>query len=115
MMTSLVEQQRCCADYGAEWSPPPSDFKVSIARSVLPCVGAFHGARRRPSEGDSGWYVWAGDEYSDDPTYFVHVSVASLREWCPSALKFLALPAGWRFEMSEDGERAWPDPQLLEG
>jgi hypothetical protein len=67
-----------------------------------------------PPAGDTtGWYIWAGDHLSDDPTFFVPLHVEHLDEWAPQVLKFLGLAPGWRFLVAGEYEDVWYDPNLL--
>ena len=69
---------------------------------------------RHPPEGDTtGWYIWAGEELSEDPDFFVPLHFEHLAEWCPGVTKFLALPPGWRFLTAPDHEDVWFDVSLL--
>lgn len=61
----------------------------------------------------TGWYIWAGGEMSEDPNFFVPLHVSHLQEWCPSAVRYLDLPPGWRFQIAPGHEDVWFDPELL--
>jgi hypothetical protein len=54
-----------------------------------------------------------GGEPSDDPDFFVPLHVEHLAAWCPEAIRFLGLPAGWRFLVAGDYEDVWQDLSLL--
>jgi hypothetical protein len=93
---------------------PPSDFqKVGIALETLhlePLNGLRH-----PAQGDTcGWFIWGGPELSQAQDFFKSLHVAHLSERCPAALKYLALPAGWRFLDAGGREDVWHDPALLD-
>ena len=72
---------------------------------------------RHPPEGDTtGWYIWAGDpdipDHDDD--FFAPLHVEHLTDVCPTVLKYLGLPPGWRFYVDGDGnDDVWEDPSLL--
>lgn len=62
----------------------------------------------------TGWYIWAGEEFSTDPDFFVPLHVKHLNEWCPVVLKYLSLAPGWRFLVTNDYEDVWQDKSLLD-
>lgn len=77
---------------------------------MLPLNGLRHAA-----DGDTiGWYIWAGEELSQDPDFFEPVHVAHLAELCPAALPFLGLPPGWRFLVAGEHVDVWEDRSLLD-
>ena len=87
--------------------------EVGIARNVLEGVLPINGLRHPPAGDTTGWYIWAGEELSDDPDFFVPLHVAHLDKWCPVAVRFLGLPPGWRFLVAGDYVDVWEDPTLL--
>jgi hypothetical protein len=66
-----------------------------------------------PEGHTSGWYIWAGKEFSNDPDFFVPIHIAHLIEWCPEAIKYLGLPPGWRFLFDKNYEDVWEDKKLI--
>ena len=116
MKTGEVSRQQrdLCHRYGADFVPSPPNLKVGIARNVRDGILPINGLRH-PAAGDTtGWYIWAGDELSDDPDFFLPLHVEHLVEWCPDALRFLGLPPGWRFLVAGEYEDVWEDPSLLD-
>ena len=108
------QQQDLCQRYGTEFVPSPSHLKVGIARNVRDGILPINGLRH-PAAGDStGWYIWAGEELSDDPEFFLPLHVEHLGDWCPEVFRFLGLPPGWRFLMAGEYEDVWEDSSLLE-
>ncbi len=73
-----------------------------------------NGLPHKPEGDTSGWYIWAGEQLSDDPGFFVPLHVEHLAEWCPAAIPYLALPPGWRFLVATGYEDVWPDQSLLQ-
>jgi hypothetical protein len=108
-------QRRLCEKYGTGWFASPDGMKVGISRNVLTGLKPLNGLRHPPVGDTTGWYIWAGEEISQDPDFFVPLHVAHLEEWCPSILRFLGLPPGWRFLTAEDYEDVWEDATLLDG
>ncbi|MFI5125048.1 MAG: hypothetical protein ACHQDF_06975 [Chitinophagales bacterium] len=62
----------------------------------------------------TGWYLWSGEEFSEDPNFFVPLHVEHLKEWCPEIIKYLRLAPGWRFLIAPNYEDVWEDLTLLE-
>ncbi len=115
MNKRLEDQQRAvCQRYGANWSPVDPDLKVGIARNVKSGLQPINGLRHPPEGDTTGWYIWAGEELSDDPGFFAPLHVSHLEEWCPAVLKYLGLPPGYRFLIAGEYEDVWEDRSLLE-
>jgi len=93
--------------------PPASFQKVGIALETLhlePLNGLRH-----PAQGDTcGWFIWGGSDLSRAVEFFKPLHVAHLAERCPAVVKYLALPAGWRFMSARGHEELWHDPALLD-
>ena len=106
-------QRELCKRYGVDFVAAPPDLKVGIARNVREGLLPINGLRHPPAGDTSGWYLWAGEELSDDPAFFVPLHVQHLAEWCPAAVRFLGLPPGWRFLAADEYEDVWEDPSLL--
>ena len=106
-------QKEVCGKVGVAPDPPSQFQKVGIALQTLhltPLNGLRH-----PAAGDaSGWFIWGGPELSQAPDFFEPLHVTHLAEYCPRALKYLALPAGWRFLEAGGHEDVWHDSALLD-
>ena len=109
-----VEQQMAlCTRHDAPYVETPGHLKVGIARNVRNRLQPINGLRH-PLEGDtSGWYIWAGETLSNAPDFFEPLHVEHLKDWCPTVLKYLGLPPGWRFLIAPGYEDVWFDPRLL--
>ena len=106
-------QRRLCERFGVIPVQAGADQKVGIALDTL-YLEPLNGLRHL-TEGDScGWYIWGGTEFSSAPDFFQALHVAHLSERCPRALKYLALPPGWRFLDAPGHEDVWSDPPLLD-
>jgi hypothetical protein len=115
MLTELVEVQRdVCRRYDAVWCEAPPDLKVGISRNVRDGVRPLNGLRHPPQGETTGWYIWAGEEPSREPDFFVPLHVNHLMDWCPEVLPFLGLPPGYRFLLASDYEDVWKDDSLLD-
>jgi hypothetical protein len=113
MKIPIEEPQDLCKKYNAPWVASPEHLKVGIALNVRSGLQPLNGLRH-PAEGDTtGWYIWAGEEFSSAPDFFQPLHVAHLAEWCPAVLRFLGLPPGWRFLTKGDYVDVWEDQSLL--
>lgn len=67
----LVDQQKAlCQIHKVNYCPSPDNYIVGIALNVKEGLRPINGLRH-PSERDTtGWYIWAGEEISDDPRAF---------------------------------------------
>jgi hypothetical protein len=106
-------QLAICAEYGAVCSLPESRSKVGVALNVREGLVPLNGLRHPPSGDTNGWFIWAGEELSEEPDFFKPLHVEHLKEWCPEALEFLGLPPGWRFLVTKEYRDVWFDPELL--
>lgn len=116
MTTSVIEelQKELCRKYEAEFLSSPTDLKVGIANNVREGVVPINGLRHPPEGDTTGWYIYAGEELSDDPGFFKPLHVEHLDDWCPQIKKYLGLAPGWRFLIAGDYEDVWFDESLLE-
>lgn len=114
-METKESQLEICERYGAPFFDAPIHLKVGIAINVKEKdLFPINGLRHKPEEDTTGWYIWAGEEFSEDPDFFVPLHVEHLKEWRPEVLKFLALPPGYRFLIGENEyEDVWFDESLL--
>jgi hypothetical protein len=114
MIDEKLEDQQLamCNRYAVPCMPAEPESKVGFAlrtQGQLPLNGLRH-----PPQGDTnGWYLWYGEELSDDPTFFAPLHTKHLQVCCPEALKFLGLPPGYRFLVAGDYVDVWFDESLL--
>ena len=114
-MDNLIKriQTELCEKYSAVPYPVSDDQRVGISWNVRDGVLPLNGMRIEPEGNSCGWYIWAGEELSDAPNFFVSLHVSHLKEWSPEILRFLSLPPGWRFLVAGDYVDVWQDDQLL--
>lgn len=108
-----AEQQVLCEKYGAKYFPSPQGMKVGIASNVKQGIRPVNGLRHPPVGDTTGWYIWAGEELSDQPDFFNPLHIEHLKQWCPDVQKYLGLPPGWRFLIDGDFVDVWYDESLL--
>jgi hypothetical protein len=111
--TATPQQLEVVQRYGAELTVPLAGEKVGVALNVRLDVWPVNGLRHPVAADTSGWYVWAGEEPSQASDFFVPLHIEHLAEWCPIALRYMALPPGWRFLVTPDYEDVWFDPTIL--
>ena len=114
-MSDEQEQRAVCERWSAPFMPARDDLKVGIAENVRSGEMPINGLRHPPEGDTTGWYLWAGEEPSDDPRFFKPLHVSHIDEWCPGIKRFLGLAPGWRF-LTDNAEHddVWEDPSLLE-
>jgi hypothetical protein len=105
-------QRRLCATHGCDFVPVTGDQKAGLAVSTLG-MAPLNGLRH-PVIGDAtGWYIWAGDQWSDSSDFFQPICVDHLIEKLPAVADFLALAPGYRFLLAEGHIDIWFDANLL--
>ena len=104
------EQQSICTKYDADFLPAPPNLKAGISLNVQEGLMPLNGIRYQPEEGTSGWFIWAGEEFSEATDFFVSMHIEHLKEFCPLVIKYLGLSPGWRFLVDGSGyEDVWRD------
>ena len=107
------EQKVVCSRFGTLYVESPSYLKVGVDPHVREGITPLNGLRHRPEGDTTGWYIWAGEALSDDPSFFRPVHVSHLVEWCPVVIPYLGLPPGWRFLVTPGQEDVWFDETLI--
>lgn len=107
-------QLAICNRFGVGPIPVRGDQKIGISRNVLDRIWPLNGLRHPPEGETTGWYIWAGEDLSSDPDFFLPLHVSHLSEWCPEVLPYLALPPGCRFLIGPGYEDVWVDLSLLD-
>jgi hypothetical protein len=108
-----LEAARIAATCNGQPAAPDPTGIVGVAANVRDVIWPLNGLRH-PPEGDTcGWYIWAGEDLSQDPGFFSPLHVAHLSEWCPAVLPYMSLAPGWRFVIAPGYEDVWFDPSLL--
>ncbi|MEO8528450.1 MAG: hypothetical protein ABI435_05175 [Pseudolysinimonas sp.] len=113
MKKATAIEAALCRRFGVTPVPLEANAKVGASRSVRDGLMPINGLRHPPSEGTSGWFIWAGEDLSDAPDFFVPLHVEHLIEWRPEVLPYLALPPGSRFLIAQGYEDVWADESLL--
>lgn len=74
----------------------------------------INGLRHPPTEITSGWFIWCGEQFSEDPDFFAPQHTYHLYEDYPEITKLLGLPPGYQFLLSGDYLDVWFDSKLVD-
>jgi hypothetical protein len=108
----MVSQQAICAKFETEFAPCNSGDKLGIA---IETIGKFpiNGLRHIAENGTCGWYIWCGEELSNDADFFKPLHVSHINKYLPEIEQYLGLPCGYRFLIADGVEDVWHDPSLI--
>lgn len=108
------EQSELARRFDAVVMSVDRDAKLGVSRDLVQHFDKrpIHGLRHAPEGDTCGWYVWKG-ELSSDPEFFVPLHAGHLIDSHPFVSRYLGLPPGWRFLITESHEDVWFDPTLL--
>lgn len=108
----LNAQKRICESYGATFVPACDWVNSGLAVStegMLP----INGLRHPVTEDTTGWYIWCGENYSDEQSFFKPVHTVHIYEKYQQIAMLLGLPPGYRFLVAGEHLDVWFDPNLL--
>lgn len=108
-----LEQREICQKYGSPCIEISDLFKVGIAKNFSADNWPINGLRHPMKNDTTGWYIWAGKDFSTNDDFFEPIHVAHLHKMCPIIIKYLGLAPGWRFLITESYEDVWEDDNLL--
>lgn len=74
------DQKAICERYSAPCLESSDDLKVGIAMNVRTGLLPINGLRHPPEGDTTGWYIWAGEELSQEPGFFVPLHVTAVPE-----------------------------------
>ncbi len=107
-----AQQEQVCRRFGVAPAVPSAHSKVGIALQTADRLPL--NALRHLPEGDTcGWYIWWGEDKTEDPDFFQPLHVEHLPERCPEVMPYLALPPGWWLQVAPGYEDVWYDPRPL--
>ncbi len=108
-----AEQKKTCKKYGVEFVACSSELKIGVSKNIKTDLQPLNGLRHKIENGTCGWYLWRGEELSEDSDFFEPIHVSHIQECCPEAIKYLGLPPGYRFLVAPNSEDVWFDKKLL--
>jgi hypothetical protein len=111
-LTYWRDQHEVCDRAGFTFTPPRPDQLAVISDGVLE-GDAVKGVRYEPLEHMSGWWL-VTDRYDGNVESMRREHLYHLTAKRPDLARYIALPAGFRFDLS-NGEDVWFDEEALEG
>jgi len=106
-------QRKVCERHGSPVIYPDEHMKIGVA---LQTKGRqpIRGRRYKPENGTEGWYIYAGDDTSEDPDFYKPVHIVHLHEIWPELIPYLALAPGYGFVIDDEGyEDIWYEPDIV--
>jgi hypothetical protein len=104
------DQHHICATYGAEFKPPRPDKLTAVSAGVMEGL-PVQGVRYPWQEHMSGWLMvtqrWDENIKSLTNHHTYHVSAVR-----PDLAPFLALPVGFRFDLTAGRRQVWLDEEV---
>jgi hypothetical protein len=80
MSAQVTDAQKALrARFGVHPEAVDLGAKVGISRSVREGRVPSNGMRQPPEEGTTGWFIWAEEELSDEPDFFLPCSMSTAR------------------------------------
>lgn len=107
----MQSQIEICQKFGTNALPPGRNEKLGIAIETIGKL-PINGLRHKPKNGTCGWYIWCGEELSEDPDFFKPLHVSHISKYLPEVEQYLSLPPGYRFLVAGEYEDVWYDSQL---
>ena len=112
-LSQIALQRELCIERGVDALISEGDSKLGFAMSTQG-RRPINGLRHRPEGATSGWYLWCGEELSQDAEFFSPLHARHLVDRCPEAVRFLGLPPGSRFLLDGSDVDIWFDGSLLD-
>lgn len=103
------EQHLICQQHGAEFRPPRPDTLTVVSEGVFEGL-PVQGVRYPSPEHMSGWWITT-DQYNGDINSLKREHTYHLTATRPELAKYLALPEGFRFDLSVT-EDVWLDEKV---
>jgi hypothetical protein len=110
---ALDEQRAVCEQHGVLLVPAPADAMCGFATSTAGKL-PMNGLRHPPENGTCGWYLWFGEDFSQEAGFFDARCVRHIEDEYPLCTKYLGLPPGYRFLIADGYVDTWFDDKLLE-
>jgi hypothetical protein len=108
----LDQQRALCREYFAEFTAAPGEVKSGFALSTKGLL-PINGLRHPMTANTTGWYIWCGEQFSDESDFFAPLCTSHIYENQPEIAKFLGLPPGYRFLLAGEYSDIWFDESLL--
>jgi hypothetical protein len=106
-------EQTVCECKGVEPVKPETGSKLGIAIETIGKM-PINGLRHKEENGTNGWYIWCGEEMSQEEDFFSPLHIEHIKEYLPEVEEYLDLPPGYRFLVDGNNyEDVWYDEELL--
>ena len=105
-------QQTVCAQNNSDYVEANSDDKLGFASRTVNLL-PLNGLRHLVTDSTTGWYLWFGEELSQEPDFFEPMHVSHVYEKYPETRALLGLAPGFRFLVAGTHVDIWFDEQLL--
>lgn len=102
-----------CSKQQVPFLESPYYLMVGLSKNFNAKQLPINGLRHPPEGVTTGWYIWSGEEFSNEPDFFEPVHCIHLQERCPEIIKYLGLPPGWRFLVAGSYQDVWSDEDLF--
>jgi hypothetical protein len=110
----IKREQTICEWAGVEPLKPEAGTKLGIALDTLG-KEPINGLRHNPKNGTNGWYIWCGEEMSQDDDFFSSLHVDHIEEYLQQVKEYLDLPPGYRFLIDGNSyEDVWFEQELID-
>jgi hypothetical protein len=109
-LTYWRDQHAVCTKYDAAFQPPRPDLLTVVSDGVLE-GWPVQGVRYPSPDGTSGWWITT-DLYNGEVSALKHEHTYHVTAVRPDLAKFLALPVGFRYDLSTH-EDVWFDQTVL--
>lgn len=87
---------------------------VGVADNLYDGIQPINAMRHNADGETCGWYLWAGDTYSEDENFFKPHCFKHIVAKLPIVCKYMSLESGFRFQIDDNGyEDVWFDEKLL--
>ena len=96
-------QTEVCHRVGAPFAPAHAHQMAAISEGVLRAGSTVYGVRYRAPSHMSGWYLY-NDEYNGDVKTLQVVHLYHVAANRPDVVPYLALPAGYRIAVGDNGD-----------
>ena len=108
----VAAQKVVCEEHAVGYVAALPESKLGFALSTKGKI-SINGLRH-PVVGDTnGWYIWCGEDFSNDGKFFQPLHASHVYEDYPAVAKFLGLPPGFRFLLAPGAVDIWFDESLL--
>lgn len=87
-------QLEICEKYSVSFFASPEEFVVGVSLNVRSGLLPINGLRHPPEGNSTGWYIWAGEEFSVSDDFFLPLHDSHLIDWFSDVIEFLGLPPG---------------------